>query len=152
MHLKVFDEVIDGFVYGAALSIGFATLENVQHLPNLPFLEQLARTATLPLTHTLFAAMWGLAIAWGKLRIGGWKGVLVGIGGVVGAILLHGFYDFIIFQWAATWATTLIAIALWGIVIFACRREAKLVMERKKAAAAAIGRALREAARGAGDG
>jgi len=113
-----FDEPIDGFVYAAAISLGFATLENLHHLPGMPVNEQLARAITLPLTHTLFAAVWGLGIArarLGDVPFGGRR--LWAVGSVVLAMSLHGLYDFILFAWEATLLTSGIALVLWLVVI-----------------------------------
>jgi RsiW-degrading membrane proteinase PrsW (M82 family) len=127
-----FDEPIDGFVYAAAISLGFASLENLLHLPGLPLLEQLARTATLPLTHTLFAAVWGLGIARARLLMSpGWRRQLWQVGSMVAAMLLHSSYDFLIFAWQATWATSLLALFLWIFVIW---RAHQLVHHHRRAA------------------
>jgi RsiW-degrading membrane proteinase PrsW (M82 family) len=105
-------------------------VENLHHLPGLPLLEQLARTITLPLTHTLFAAVWGLGIARARLSPdipddlrGAWAGA-----SVLAAVALHGLYDFILFAWEATWATSALALVLWLFVIYrahALTREAR---------------------------
>ena len=60
---REFDEPIDGFVYAAAISLGFASLENFYNVPDLDWGQQLARTAALPITHTLFSAIWGFGAA-----------------------------------------------------------------------------------------
>ena len=114
-----FDEPLDGFVYAAAISLGFATLENLLHLPGLSLGEQLARTATLPLTHTLFAAIWGLGIARARMVMTpGWMSRLWQVGSVVLAMVLHGLYDLLIFAWQATLLTSGIALVLWIFVIW----------------------------------
>ena len=126
-----FDEPLDGFVYAAAISLGFASLENLLHLPGLSLGEQLARTATLPLTHTLFAAVWGLGIARARMMMEpGWRSRLWQIGSVVLAMLLHGVYDLLIFVWQATLLTSGIALVLWIFVIW---RAHTLVHEPRKA-------------------
>jgi RsiW-degrading membrane proteinase PrsW (M82 family) len=114
-----FDEPLDGFVYAAAISLGFATLENLLHLPGLSLGEQLARTATLPLTHTLFAAVWGLGIARARMLMPpGWRRSLWQVGSVLLAMLLHGLYDLLIFAWQASLITSGIALVLWIFVIW----------------------------------
>lgn len=114
-----FDEPLDGFVYAAAISLGFATLENLLHLPGLSLGEQLARTATLPLTHTLFGAVWGLGIARARMMMApGWWSRLWQVGSVLLAMLLHGLYDLLIFAWQATLITSGIALVLWIFVIW----------------------------------
>jgi protease PrsW len=121
-----FDEVFDGFVYAAALSIGFATLENLLHLPSLPLVEQLARTATLPLTHTLFAAVWGLPVAYAQLRMPkGATRITVQVVAVAAAMLLHGLYDYLLLAWGATLPATAIVLVLWIGVILTARHQAR---------------------------
>lgn len=117
-----FDEPIDGFVYAAAISLGFASLENLYQLPALPMLEQAARTAVLPLTHTLFAAVWGLGIAHGQLCLAPGKKRWCCIAGtVILAMVLHGFYDFMLFAYQATWMTSGLILIIWTAVIWRTR-------------------------------
>ena len=122
----VFDELVDGFVYAAAISIGFASLENYIHLPNLPFWEQVVRTVTLPLTHTLFGAVWGFGIAHARLcvpngaRRRGWEA-----GTIITAMTLHGMYDFLIIAYEATIVTSALILAIWAFVIYHARALAK---------------------------
>lgn len=116
---KEFDEPIDGFVYAAAIALGFATVENLHHLPGLPLTDQLARAITLPLTHTLFAAVWGLGIARARLgEVPGGNPRLWALGSVALAMSLHGLYDFILFAWEATFLTSGIALVLWMLIIW----------------------------------
>src|SRR5712671_2996496 len=117
-----FDEPIDGFVYAAAISIGFASLENFYNLPSLPLWEQLAHTATLPLTHTLFAAVWGFGIAWARLCIGpGTRRAALQAGSVLLAMSLHGLYDFLLFAYQATFLTSGLILVIWMFVIWRAR-------------------------------
>jgi len=117
-----FDEPIDGFVYAAAISIGFASLENFYNLPSLPLWEQLAHTATLPLTHTLFAAVWGFGIAWARLCIGpGALRTAMQAGSVLLAMSLHGLYDFLLFAYQATFLTSGLILVIWIFVIWRAR-------------------------------
>ena len=117
-----FDEPIDGFVYAAAISIGFASLENFYNLPSLPLWEQFAHTAALPLTHTLFAAVWGFGIAYARLCIGPGAGrMAVQTGSVLLAMSLHGLYDFLLFAYQATFLTSGLILVIWMFVIWRAR-------------------------------
>ena len=117
-----FDEPIDGFVYAAAISIGFASLENVYNLPHLPLWEQLAHTAALPLTHTLFAAVWGFGIAWAQLCVArGAHRTAVQAGSVLLGMSLHGLYDFLLFAYQATFLTSRLILMIWMFVIWRAR-------------------------------
>lgn len=125
MKWPEFDEVFDGFVYAATLSIGFATLENLLHVPNLPLVEQIARTLTLPLTHTLFAAVWGLPVAWAHFHLprGPRRWALQGLA-IVAAMELHGLYDYLLLAWGATLPASGIILVLWIALILIARRQA----------------------------
>ncbi|MCW5555419.1 MAG: PrsW family intramembrane metalloprotease [Verrucomicrobiae bacterium] len=116
---REFDEPIDGFVYAAAIALGFASMENFYNLPDLDWLGQLARTVALPLTHMLFAAIWGfgaaharLAVPPGRRRLG-WQ-----IGTVALGMAAHGLYDYVIFAFQATIITSGMALVLWAFVIW----------------------------------
>jgi RsiW-degrading membrane proteinase PrsW (M82 family) len=121
-----FDEPIDGFVYAAAISLGFASLENLYNLPSLPLWEQLARTAALPLTHTLFAAVWGFGIAHARVCVPpGHVRRMWEIGTIVLAMFLHSLYDFLLFAYQATLLTSNLILVIWGCVIYRARAIAK---------------------------
>jgi len=120
---KEFDEPIDGLVYSAAIALGFATLENFMHLPGLPLGEQLGRSFALPFTHTMFAAIWGLAIAHARLvETVHWRRRWLPVGGVVGAMALHGLYDWLIFAHRATLWVGVLVFLLWAVLIGRARQ------------------------------
>lgn len=120
---REFDEPIDGLVYSAAIALGFATVENLIHLPGLPLAEQLGRSFALPFTHTLFAAVWGLAIAHARFRLTArWQRTWLPIAGVVLAMGLHGLYDWLIFAHRATLWLVLLVVILWAVMIWRARQ------------------------------
>ncbi|HAV63852.1 MAG TPA: hypothetical protein DCY13_15990 [Verrucomicrobiales bacterium] len=115
---RVFDEPVDGLVYPAAIALGFASLENFIHLPGLPLSEQLGRSFALPFTHTMFAAIWGLAIAHARFHMApGWRRTWLQLGAVALAMALHGFYDWLIFAHRATYWVGGLMLVIWAIVI-----------------------------------
>lgn len=89
-----FDEPYDGIVYGAAVSLGFATLENIFYL--IAFgLEQAIVRALLPVSsHALFGVIMGYYI--GKLKFSSTKKPRLLIFSLLMPVLLHGIYDFIL--------------------------------------------------------
>ncbi len=116
---RAFDEPIDGFVYAAAISLGFASMENFYNLPDLDWRGQLARTLALPITHTLFAAIWGFGAGHARfavppgLRRQGWQ-----FGTLVLGMMAHGLYDYVIFAFQATLVTSGLALVIWTFVIW----------------------------------
>lgn len=116
---REFDEPIDGFVYAAAIALGFASLENFDSLPNLEWSGQLARTIALPITHTLFSAIWGFGAAHARFAVApGRRRLCWQLGTLALAMMAHGLYDYVIFAYQATLATSGIALAIWALVIW----------------------------------
>jgi RsiW-degrading membrane proteinase PrsW (M82 family) len=102
--LLQFDEPIDGLIYSSAVAIGFASLESLLYAPHAGGPELLARTLTAPLTHSLFAAPWGLGLAHARLVAGSRSSRLLWqVLPLLGGMLLHGLYDFALLAYDATW-------------------------------------------------
>lgn len=122
LRWKEFDELIDGLVYPAAIALGFAALENLVQVGGLPLGQQLARSFALPLTHSLFAAVWGYGLAYAHLRVPrGWRRYALQGGFLLLAMGLHGLYDFLIFAYQATFAVAILGLALWMAMIWRAR-------------------------------
>jgi len=126
---REFDEPIDGFVYAAAISLGFASMENFYNTPELGWLEQLARTAALPITHTLFSAIWGFGAAHARFSVPqGLRRTIWQFGTLALGMMAHGLYDFLLFAFQATYVTGGLALILWAFVIWrakACVNQTK---------------------------
>lgn len=122
---QAFDEEIDGLVYAAAIAIGFATFESFLYLPHHDGTRQLARAATAPLTHALFASVWGLGAARALLvqrsRASRW---LWQAGSLALAMGLHGLYDALLFGWGATVLAAATILAIWLFAIGHGKRAA----------------------------
>lgn len=120
---RAFDEPIDGLIYAAAVAIGFATFENVLYLPYLEWPAQLARAAASPLTHSLFAAIWGLGLSLSRYRARSRRGRAAWqILPLVAAMAVHGLYDFALIAWHATFVASAIVLLLWVAMILYVRR------------------------------
>ncbi|MGN7178441.1 protease PrsW [Paenibacillus sp. FSL R5-0490] len=89
-----FDEPYDGIVYGASVSLGFATAENIFYLIGLGVEHALGR-ALLPVSsHALFGVIMGYYIGKGKFSATStrkWIAFSLFI-----PFLLHGIYDYIL--------------------------------------------------------
>ena len=123
---KEFDEPIDGFVYAAAIALGFASLENFHNLPHLEWPSQLARTIALPITHTLFSAIWGFGAAHARFAVPpGLRRKCWQIGTLALGMMAHGLYDYVIFAFQATLITSGLALAIWAFVIWSAHQCVK---------------------------
>jgi RsiW-degrading membrane proteinase PrsW (M82 family) len=119
---REFDEPIEGIVYAAAISLGFASVENFHNLPDLSWPSQLARTAALPITHTLFSAIWGFGIAYARFCVApGPRRTLWQVGSIALGMFAHGLYDFLILAYQATFVTSGLALVIWVFVIWRAR-------------------------------
>ncbi len=95
-----FDEPYDGIVYGASVSLGFATLENIFYLVSNG-LEFAIGRALLPVSsHALFGVIMGYYIGKGKFTATS-KSKWI-ICSLLFPFILHGIYDYILLtqeQW-----------------------------------------------------
>jgi RsiW-degrading membrane proteinase PrsW (M82 family) len=118
-----FDERIDGMVYAGAVAIGFATVENLLYAQLLPWPQQLVRAVISPLTHTLFAAIWGFGTAHALLVCRTRAGRLFWqLAPLALAMAAHGLYDFFLLAFNATLPASAVILLLWVGLIFYSRR------------------------------
>jgi RsiW-degrading membrane proteinase PrsW (M82 family) len=100
-----FDNVTDGVIYGALIGAGFAMVENVVYFAITPraglgFLI-VGRIALGWLSHSSFTALFGAGLGYireTRDRRARW---LAPLGGLLGAIALHTYFDFIAFSASA---------------------------------------------------
>lgn len=91
-----FDEPYDGIVYGAAVSLGFATVENILYLVANGFEHAIGR-ALLPVSsHALFGVIMGFYL--GKSKFSSAKNRRWIFLSFFIPYFLHGTYDFILFS------------------------------------------------------
>ena len=89
---SAFDESMDGIVYGATASLGFAALENLLYVLDGGFGLAILRGLLSVPGHATYGAVMGYYV--GRARFdpqNRWR--LVGLG-LLAAVLLHGLYDF----------------------------------------------------------
>jgi protease PrsW len=92
-HVEL-DEPFDGIVYGVAVSLGFATVENIFYLIANGIEHAMAR-ALLPVSsHALFGVIMGFYL--GKAKFTEGKKAKWVIISLLLPFILHGFYDFIL--------------------------------------------------------
>ncbi|MGD8189172.1 glutamic-type intramembrane protease PrsW [Brevibacillus ginsengisoli] len=91
-----FDEPYDGIVYGVAVSLGFATLENIFYL-YLNGVDVAIWRAFLPVSsHALFGVWMGFYMGIGKFTKHSGKKIFMLVISLLLPILLHGFYNLIL--------------------------------------------------------
>ncbi len=130
--LKYFDEPIDGLIYSSAIAIGFASIESLIYVPLLTWPYQLARSLVGPLTHSLFSSVWGFGTAYAVFHLSRSRyRALFQFLCLVGAIVMHGLYDFLLLSANATFLASGVALILWAFLIAYARR---LVRKREVAA------------------
>jgi len=100
MRWKAFDEPIDGMVYGIAVSLGFATLENVtyvlgQHTWAAAMQVARARAVTALPAHAALGAVMGFFVGLSRVRQSN-RLVLLAVAWAA-PVALHGAYDFLLF-------------------------------------------------------
>lgn len=87
-----FDEPMDGIVYGATVSLGFAALENVLYVLDGGFALAVLRGVLSVPGHATYGAVMGYYV--GRARFDREnRARLIGLG-LLAAVMLHGFYNF----------------------------------------------------------
>ncbi|MEM7102086.1 MAG: PrsW family glutamic-type intramembrane protease [Bacteroidota bacterium] len=91
-----FNEPLDGIVYSVMISMGFATLENIFYVFDFGLQTGLLRMFTAVPAHAAFAVVMGYYV--GLAKFDKENHVQLMAKGLGGAILIHGAYDFFLFQ------------------------------------------------------
>jgi len=132
LRFRQFDEKTDGIVYGGAIALGFAGFENFFYLKTLGGLEFWGRAFASPLTHMVFASLWGYIVARAFLGKRGLPGATVK--GLVLAAVCHGLFNFLTTSPMLRFFSALFILAIWIWVI--------VKLEQTEGAAAARERAV----------
>lgn len=113
---EFFNEPLDGIVYAVLVSMGFATMENIAYADRFGPETLLLRSFTAVPAHLVFAIMMGYYVGLAKFLPQKrtallWKGFLT-------AWLMHGAYDFLIFQNWYDWLFLLATISLYLCLLY----------------------------------
>ena len=122
-----FDEPLDGIVYAVCVSMGFAILENILYVMEGGLGLALLRMFTAVPAHAAFGVIMGYFVGLAKLEHPTKKTLLL-IQGVFLAAIVHGAYDFFLFQ-NAIQELALVAIL---ILILAVYFSMKLIRKHAK--------------------
>jgi RsiW-degrading membrane proteinase PrsW (M82 family) len=118
-----FDESIDGLIYSSAIAIGFASFESLIYTAIMTWPYQLARAITAPLTHSLFASIWGFATAYAFFKTTNRQSrFLLQASSLTVAIIAHGLYDFVLLSENLTYIASGISLILWTALILYARK------------------------------
>ena len=128
-----FDESTDGIVYASAAALGFASLENLFYMISFGWGVIILRSLMSTFGHLLFSVIWGYPLALRKISRPGATTLL--LLGLVGAMLAHGLYDFVLFtqSWFALLVIPILAVLIVVLVLM-LRHSRRISTFRNKAA------------------
>ncbi len=94
-----FDEPYDGIMYGTAISLGFAAIENILYIFSADdaWGTGLLRMFTAVPAHAMFGVLMGFFVGKAKFMHNKTRAYLERMKGLAVAILFHGLYDFFLF-------------------------------------------------------
>ena len=118
-HWDEFDEPLDGVVYGVAVALGFATLENMLFVTRLGLGVAWQRAVFAVPAHALFGATMGYYAGRAKFDRGGklWRDRALCLFAPTG---FHGLYDYALHRGmgAHVWIViSLLSVGLWAFVL-----------------------------------
>ncbi len=116
-----FDEPLDGVVYGVALALGFATVENVLCVVRDGLGTGMLRAIFAVPAHALFGAVMGFYFGRAKFGAAARARLYVGFA-LVAAVALHGAYDFILQALRGVWMYLAVSIGSLALWVFVLRR------------------------------
>jgi protease PrsW len=119
-HWSELDEPLDGLIYGVALSLGFATLENLLYLGRLGLAVAWPRALFAVPAHALFGGAMGYYA--GRAKFGATAAARIPdlVRALVVPILFHGGYDFALLHglgWKVRVGLLVLSIGLWAFVL-----------------------------------
>jgi RsiW-degrading membrane proteinase PrsW (M82 family) len=135
-HWRQFDEPLDGLVYGVAIALGFATLENFLYLADRGFHIAWQRALFAVPAHALFGGTMGFYA--GRVKFPGERMRAVGLDRVLCLalpVLFHGAYNFALahgLNWFIWSAVTLLSVGFWVFVLARVRRAQRASPFRPK--------------------
>ncbi len=111
VRFREFDEKIDGIIYGAAVALGFASYENILYLSEMEGFVLFGRAFASPLTHTIFASIWGYSVA--KAHMEKKKILWPAIRGLFLAAACHGLFNFLTTSSTLRIFSALLILIIW---------------------------------------
>lgn len=136
-----FDGPVDGIVYSAWVAGGFAFTENILYFGSelaaggAPVEVFFIRGIMSPFAHVMFTAFIGAAIGFAAQRTGWFRGVVAFVIGLVPAVLLHAFWNGVLFFVSDFYGYYLLVqvpmflVAVWLVTLLR-RQERRITFER----------------------
>jgi RsiW-degrading membrane proteinase PrsW (M82 family) len=93
-----FNEPMDGIVYAVMIGMGFATLENILYVTSYGIETAMVRMFTAVPAHAAFAVIMGYYVGLAKFEQRKSEEKKLLFIGFIGAVALHGAYDYFLFQ------------------------------------------------------
>jgi len=115
---KAFDEPLDGIIYGVLISMGFATLENINYVMTYGFGTGIIRMFLSVPAHACFGVIMGYYMGLAKFDRAGASRLMYK--GLILAILFHGGFDFFLFLQQSETATRIISTGMLTLGSFTC--------------------------------
>lgn len=106
-----FDERIDGIIYSSVVALGFAAYENLIYLPYISGTELIGRAIASPLTHSVFASLWGHYA--GAVILNKTKNYKKTVTFFIFSFTLHGIYDYLSLSATLRVLSALIILLIW---------------------------------------
>lgn len=133
VRLRAFDERVDGIIYASVIALGFASYENLHYLPLLDGFALFGRAIASPLTHTIFASIWGYSAGMAYLKYKSEKSGqacrrtwMTSIIGLIIASWFHGIFNYLTTSAALRILSTAVILGIW---VWQLRRIEKLNKE-----------------------
>lgn len=123
LRYREFDEKTDGIIYASAVALGFASFENLGYIDYLSGFSLFGRAAASPLTHAVFASVWGYTV--GCARLKGKNVVMPALLGWALASLFHGLFNFFTTSTSLRLFGALLILGIWLWVIAKFEKEAR---------------------------
>jgi len=123
-----FDEKIDGIIYSSIVALGFAAYENFIYIQYLSGSELIGRAIASPLTHSVFASIWGHYT--GILLLNRKKNYIKVLFVFTISFFLHGIYDYFSLSSTLRILSSLVILLIWIWRIRVIEIETKRLIQR----------------------
>ena len=107
-----FDEPIDGLVYAASASLGFASLENLFYVLQFGPEVMIVRAPLSTVAHLALGSVWGYAL--GVHRASGYRRQMLVVGSLALAAGAHGIFDILALEFPVAAVALVVVGGIWA--------------------------------------